>query len=686
MNNTIARATLIFSAGLILLHAVGFFVPGIFTWGFHFLAYLPPATFIVYVLLASGGLIYVRSNSFERLLARSSAAMQKRPLRFLFAVIGVFVAASWMFRIRVPLLGDSFILIKLFQNTFTGGHAFPASHQPLSLYMFYLCTRLLGTITFPQIMNAFFAAELVLGAGFLVVVFYTVREFFDDAVTRLCVFLFLLALPCMQMFFGYVELYSALLFILALYVLISTLYLHSKIAFMFVPSAFGLLILVHYINILLLPSLVYLGYVEFKRSRFKHIAMSAAIAAVAVALGILLLGEHVQNLKPPPRSTPLLTLAPSPDDIYQAYTLLSGYHVIDLANLLMLLCPAALYLSLLTFMKSRHSFMNSEATRTLFLGMMPVAGFFAIAKFDLPMAQDWDVPASYGYLFGLFAACAASRWLGTESVRVFSTLLVVTLLNSCTYFLLNSSLDPNIVRVRSFIDTRTASHDGCYQSTLHLTEYFVHGHDTANIMEVSEQFIRLFPSDKRGYSNYTLYLQQFGKSMDEKIDGIFDRWLAIDPSNNDARQQYANFNLDIGNRFYHEGLLAQAKARFQRSIGLNPTLPDAHNSLGIVYRKMGNADSALACYRRTVELDPQSVYAYINIGNLYDDLGNSDKAIEWYKKAISVRSNDGTAYYNLGLAYYKQRMFADALLALRQAARLGEADAQAFLQQRGERW
>lgn len=686
MNQAIGRTAVIFSIGLVALHIIGFFIQGIFTWGFHALGFFPVSIFIVYGVLAFGGIVYVRQKSFERLLTACAGAMANNPSIFLTAVIALFVTAALVFRVQVPLLGDSFILLKLYQNALAAGNSFPPSHQPLSLGFFFLCIKLSGTNSFPQILNAFLAAELILGIAFILTVYATVRELFDHAITRCCVFLLLLVLPYIQLFFGYAELYSALLLALAVYILISTLYLHSKLGFYCIPPVFAVLVLVHYMNLLLLPSLMYLGFVEFRQRRLRNIVLSALIVSALAVIGILLLGTNIQKFIPPPRPTPILTIPPAPNDIYQAYTLFSTYHFIDLANLIVLLCPAGFFLIVLTFLKGRHSFLKSDSARMFLIALVPVLVFFAVAKFDLPMAQDWDVPAAYAYLLTLAAAYAASQWLGTGAVRAFSVLLLVTCLNSCTYMYLNASVEPNIGRVASFIDTRIASHDGCYQSTLHFTEYFVHQEDTMRIMKASERFIALFPSDKRGYSNYTLYLQQFGKPMDRKIEGIFDDWLRIDSANKDAREQYANFHLDIGNRSYHEGAFGQAKNHFEQAIQLNPGLADAYNSLGMVQRKLGQSDSALVLYQAAISLDAKNVYACINIGNVYDDLGYPARAIEWYQKAIAIQPDRASTYYNLGIAFYKQRMFTDALNALQHAARLGEPDARSFLRQHGERW
>src|SRR5207237_243522 len=159
------RAALIFSVGLSALHLLGGLLPTIFTWGFHFLGFLPKSLLLLYVFLFVGGIGYVLTGGFEKLADLLSRFMAIRPI----------------------------------------------------------------------------------------------------------VFLLLIALPYIQFFFGYVELYAVILFLLSAYILVSVLYLRNKIPFYLVPFIFTLLFLSHYLNALLGLSILYLAVVEFKRNRMEQL-------------------------------------------------------------------------------------------------------------------------------------------------------------------------------------------------------------------------------------------------------------------------------------------------------------------------------------------------------------------------------------------------------------------------------
>ena len=424
---------------------------------------------------------------------------------------------------------------------------------------------------------------------------------------------------------------------------------------------------------------------EYRRGGLKRLAVSAGVLAGVLLAGFAALGFTIERLLPPDRGTPILTVRAS-ENIFQAYTLFSPFHFSDLINLALFLFPTALFLIGMTVKRSRRALVASPVERFLLIGAVPIMLFFLVARFDIPMAQDWDVSASYAYLLTLYGLVIAGRWIPEGKTTIFGLLILMALLNSLAWWQLNSTVDPNIRRLRHFIDKRISSHDGIYQSTYHLAEYFIRAHEMNNIVEISERFLEMYPTDKRGYSNYTLYLQQFGKPMDEKITGIFERWLAIDSTNADAREQFANFHLDVGNRSYREGAFDEAIGHFKKAVALRPDIPDAYNGLGIAYRKLGENDSAFYYYHKTLALDSTSIYAYINLGNLADDMGDAEQAITWYKKALTLEPNSPQLHYNLGITYYKRGDAENALVSLREAARLGDADAQAFLRERGEQW
>lgn len=674
---------LMFSAAMWLLTLAGSFVPEPFAWGFHFLAFLPTSVRIAYALAGLAGFFFLtRDRVVERagaLLGRASA----KPFPTLAGAILVFGAVALALRVAVPMLGDSFIAIKLYENRAAGPPFLPNSHYPIAFLYFFSIMRWMGTFTFPGIMDAFLAGELALGAGFIATLWYLTGALFEDARTRTASFLLLALLPATQLFFGYVEIYAVSIFFLGVYLLCAALFLKRRAPFYAAAVAFLFLVLSHYLNLLLVPSLVYLAALAYRRDGANALAIGAA-AAVGVALAAFSLsGVEFASLFPAPRHSPFLTLGAA-KDIYQAYTLFSAYHGIDLANLLVSAAPAGVFLVL--FGLNKRSFSANPAAVFLASALLPVAAFVAVAKFDLPMAQDWDIPAPYTLAATLLGLVLLRDRLAGQTVRALLALLLVTALNSFAWFALNASTQPSLVRAEALIDKRISSQDGSYQSTLHFVEYYLARADTAEVNRAFERFLAMYPADERGYANYTLHLMQFGEREDAKIRGLFERWMGLDPASGEARGRYADFLLDIGHRDYKEGALDAAAAHFAEAIRRNPAMAEAYNGLGVIARRGGDLDRAIAFYEQAASLDSVNAYAFINLGNLYDDRGVPERAVAYYRKAIALQPNAAEAYFNLGVTYARTGDAARSLEAVRQAARLGMGDAQAYLRAKGEQW
>lgn len=86
-----------------------------------------------------------------------------------------------------------------------------------------------------------------------------------------------------------------------------------------------------------------------------------------------------------------------------------------------------------------------------------------------------------------------------------------------------------------------------------------------------------------------------------------------------------------------------------------------HHQLGLVYRKAGRIEEALAALEKAIDLDPFSVESLVNLGGLYFDAGNMDKAQEVNERALSINSASAQANANLGLIWQNRMDAARAL-------------------------
>jgi Flp pilus assembly protein TadD len=88
---------------------------------------------------------------------------------------------------------------------------------------------------------------------------------------------------------------------------------------------------------------------------------------------------------------------------------------------------------------------------------------------------------------------------------------------------------------------------------------------------------------------------------------------------------------------------------------------ESHNMLGVVYRRRGMLDKAIAEYRKAIALSESSASTasgqtvsaevYYNLAIAQRENGDFRKAEEAYLKSIKLNPNFAAAYYNLGVLY-----------------------------------
>ena len=93
--------------------------------------------------------------------------------------------------------------------------------------------------------------------------------------------------------------------------------------------------------------------------------------------------------------------------------------------------------------------------------------------------------------------------------------------------------------------------------------------------------------------------------------------------------------------------LPRAVGYYEQSLERDPNQPRVHNSMGLVYLKMGRNGKALAAYEKAIELDPEFAEPRYNLGLISTRLGNVDQAIESFRKVLEIDPGDQKARTHL---------------------------------------
>ncbi|HEV8539193.1 MAG TPA: tetratricopeptide repeat protein, partial [Bacteroidota bacterium] len=636
-------------------YLAGYLVPGSLNWGFHFLGFLPTWCCVLYFVCISVAILAGMKGIPPGFIRSAANLLHRRPREFLVVLIMLVISCGIVLRIRIPLLGDGFYLVRNYVEAFRGVAPLYPRDEPLATGYFSLILGTTGMQTFQQFLDAFLVADLLLAAGFVINVFMIVRTIYSESSARFVALLFLLVLPYMQLFFGYVEIYSAVLFAVSLHLNISLLCLHRKISFLFVPISLLVAVLTHYLALLLLPSLLLLTFLQWKGHRRKEIVFGYGVALSSLLLLLALINFNVEDYYSwVPYSHFLSIVEPGSgmEKSSEAYTLFSPYHVVDIANLLILLCPAALFLIATSVRSFRKNVLHDSTGKYLLSATLPPGIFLCLVKFDLGAARDWDVFTPYVFILALFAVWMHLGRGDSVELKPITMIILVTAIHTFLYIYFNTTRDQGIRRYQTFFDKRVLPQVGYYNATLFLSQYYHQIKNPDEPVVLWHRYVDAFPGDPRGYLNVINNYDRNDEHAAPEIMETYERWQQNDSGNAMMKEEFATFCLDAGNRYFSQNKFSEAQ-RY---------------------------------YRKLLSLDTMNPRAYNNLGSVYAQQEKYDEAVTWFRRAISLDSTYSDAYYNLGIAMIDNRVRGDGINLIVRAAQLGNNRARQELQERGIRW
>ncbi|MBI1805550.1 MAG: tetratricopeptide repeat protein [Ignavibacteria bacterium] len=633
------QAGAVFVCLLAAVHVVGFLFPNSLTWGFHALGFLPFLALILYLLCVGVLLFSVNKGYSARVISIASEYMARNPDRFLVITSGVFVIAGVFLHVKAPLLGDGLYLVKNFFEASHGIAPLDLRNEPLSTLYFYGIMKVFEPATFEGFLNAFLIADLLLGIGFIINGFFIVRTLLSDREGRFLAFLFLLVVPYVQLFLGYVETYAALLFTLSLFVLLALRKLLQNRSFLLTVLAFLFMTLTHYSSALLFPSLIYLAYRELKTRGLRRVLIGLGVGILLILLLLMSINFDVANhMARVPHSHFLSWTRPTDqiESYSEAYTFFSLYHAIDLGNFLLLICSSPIMFTVLALLDDWRAIFRTHQTVFLLAAGLPAFLILISLKFDLGAAKDWDVLAPFGVLMALLGITLIWQTTSIDRVKLTTVVVGITLLNTLSFVVMNASTEPSLHRYKALLDVRTMSNLSYYTSTRDLALYFHQQHDSAGPVEAWEQYNHAFPEDVRGYKNI---IQNLGSSQVDSIMRVYDRWLQTTPQDSLLRNEYSRFCLKIGNDKFAAGTFDDAARYYSNAVSVDSTYARAYNNLGSVFAQQGKRDTAMKLFQKAIELDSDYSDPYYNLGSVFEELGKRSKALDALRRAAALGNN-----------------------------------------------
>src|SRR5580765_2731980 len=117
---------------------------------------------------------------------------------------------------------------------------------------------------------------------------------------------------------------------------------------------------------------------------------------------------------------------------------------------------------------------------------------------------------------------------------------------------------------------------------------------------------------------------------------------------------------------------APALAALKEAVGVDPSVSEYHDTLGLVLLELGRPDMALPEFQKAVQIDPKSADAQFHLGTAYAETGRWEDAVGAYRRALALPTLavPDFVHQNLGLALYNLRRYPEAESSLRFALSL----------------
>jgi len=110
-----------------------------------------------------------------------------------------------------------------------------------------------------------------------------------------------------------------------------------------------------------------------------------------------------------------------------------------------------------------------------------------------------------------------------------------------------------------------------------------------------------------------------------------------------------------------DGLNAEARKSFNKSIELDPTIPQNYYDLALLDMQAGDYNDAIQMLHSFLGVSPQNARAHLMLGIAYRKQNNDPLALRELKQALTMSPNLPLAHYNLGRIYASQHNYKAAL-------------------------
>ena len=206
---------------------------------------------------------------------------------------------------------------------------------------------------------------------------------------------------------------------------------------------------------------------------------------------------------------------------------------------------------------------------------------------------------------------------------------------------------------------------------------------TIKQIDIWSDSIKLWSKELELYNNFIAY---FNRADAYLIRGNYnnaikdiDMAIILNP-----KDELAYYNRGLA--YERLGDYDKAMNNYNMAINLNPRFEYAYNIRGILNYKIENYEQAIQDFNKAIEINSRFSLAFNNRGVVYRTLGFYPQAINDLTRSIELNPNYAISYQNRAKTYLLTGRYEEADKDFKTAARLGDKQAQDYLQSKGMNW
>jgi len=315
------------------------------------------------------------------------------------------------------------------------------------------------------------------------------------------------------------------------------------------------------------------------------------------------------------------------------YWFLSGQHLVDVFNEMILAAPVGFIIVIYFFLRGRKNKLTPEPVEQILISLSLMT-FLITFWIDpkLGAARDWDLLSFVGFPLTLWGLYRFNRFYPGAAKRPGTTVILV--------IIILIGIVPNLVE-KNDLHKAAVRLDKIMYEDIHYQLAYLNGERCVSwgyALEIkvgdrdrAQKYFQRRIKTEEGTAtlNFGLGWMHFRSGNLESAYSCFIKSAKYDTAN-------AELTANLATVCNLLDKTEEAIAYARKTVALNSENPANLTHAGIVFSKQGYFVEARRCFYRVLELAPNAYKHSVNLGLCYDDIDNYDSAYFYYQQGLAL--------------------------------------------------